>query len=97
MMRNFPPKKLAISVPYLWLLNDTLILESLKKKGGMETVLLKPFFVIYLIFFYYVKAFFPYLKCLVQGKLYFDVFLESSAGLFIRLQNLNLKAEGTKL
>ena len=50
MMRNFPPQKLAISVPYLWLLNDALILESLKKKRGMETVLLKPFFVIYFIF-----------------------------------------------
>lgn len=97
MMRNFPPKKLAISVPYLWLLNDALILESLEKKGGHGNGFIETFFCYLFYFFYYVKAFFPYLKCLVQGKLYFEVFLESSAGLFIRLQNLNLKAEGTKL
>ena len=34
MMRNFPLPKLDISVPYLWLLNEALILESLKKKNG---------------------------------------------------------------
>ena len=85
MMRNFPLPKLDISVPYLWLLNEALILESLKKKRAWKWFYLNLFLV---------KAFLPYLKCLVQGKLYFEVFLESSAGLFIRLKNLNLKAEG---
>ena len=44
MMRNFPLPKLDISVPYLWLLNEALILESLKKKKGHGNGFIETFF-----------------------------------------------------
>ena len=57
MMRNFPPQKIsyfcALPLALEWHLNTGII----EKKGGMETVLLKPFFVIYLIFFITLKLF----------------------------------------